>query len=399
MIDRRQFVALAAAGAGAVFVSGLSGVARAMDGADDFYFVQMSDTHWGYQGAANPEAQQSLRRAVGAVNALPVQPDFIIFTGDLTHTTDDGQERDRRMAQFRDIVAGLAVKDVRFIPGEHDAALDGGAAFRAHFGPSHYAFDHKGVHFIALDNVSDPGARIGPGQLAWLRAELAASDRNVPVVVFAHRPLFDLAPEWDWTTRDGADALALLMAYPNVTVFYGHIHQEHHRMTGHIAHHAARSLIFPLPVPGSQEKRTPLPWVGGAPDHGLGVREIAATRQPSSYRLAEIALVSAPAVSQSHGGADARSAPRVVRIEARKFTYTPTLIEMHAGEPVVLELAAIDFAHGFNLPGLKLRAELVPGQVVRINVAGATAGSYPFFCDNFCGSGHEGMSGKLLVTG
>jgi len=399
MIDRRQFMALAAVGGGAVFISGLSGAARAMDGADDFYFVQMSDTHWGYRGDANPDAGQSLYQAVKTVNALAVKPDFIIFTGDLTHTTDDRQERDRRMTQFRDIVAGLDVKDVRFIPGEHDASLDGGAAFRAHFGPAHYAFDHKGVHFIALDNVSDPGARFGREQLDWLRADLAARDRNAPVVVFAHRPLFDLAPEWDWATRDGADALALLMPYPNVTVFYGHIHQEHHQMTGHIAHHAARSLIFPLPAPRSQEKRTPLPWNAAAADHGLGVRQIAATVKPSAYRLDEVALVAAPAIDAANNGAEVKAAPRVIRIEARKFAYTPKLIEVNAFEPIVLELEAIDFAHGFNVPGLKLRADLVPGQIIHVEVAGAAAGSYPFFCDNFCGGGHEDMGGKIIVKG
>lgn len=90
------------------------------------------------------------------------------------------------------------------------------------------------MHFIALDNVSDPGAKIGDEQLAWLRADLAARDRKAPIVVLTHRPLFDLAPKWDWATRDGAQAVELLMPFSNVTVFYGHIHQEHHHMTGHI---------------------------------------------------------------------------------------------------------------------------------------------------------------------
>ncbi len=64
------------------------------------------------------------------------------------------------------------------------------------------------------------------------------------------------------------------MPHENVTVFYGHIHQEHHQMTGHIAHHAATSLIFPLPAPGSQPKRTPIPWDASQPWRGLGFREV-----------------------------------------------------------------------------------------------------------------------------
>lgn len=274
-MERRDFLGLAALGGGVVFTSGLAGCAAAGPaGEQASYFVQLSDTHWGFQGPANPDAAVTLRKAVASVNALAMPPDFIVFTGDLIHTTDDPAERRRRLAEFKSIVADLKVRTVRFMPGEHDAALDFGAAYQEHFGALHYAFDHRGVHFIALDNVSDPGARIGEQQLQWLRSDLATRDRSAPIVVFAHRPLFDLAPKWDWATRDGAQAIELLMPFRNVTVFYGHIHQEHHQMTGHIVHHSAKSLIFPLPAPGSQDKRAPLPWDPSAPYRGLGWREV-----------------------------------------------------------------------------------------------------------------------------
>ncbi|MFC5472670.1 metallophosphoesterase family protein [Paraherbaspirillum soli] len=292
MIDRRGFLKLTALGGGAVFMSGLYGRAgaatgKAVPGYDDFYFVQLSDTHWGYSGDANPEAANTLKQAVATVNGLQVQPDFIVFTGDLTHTTDDPQERRKRMREFREIVAGLKVQTLHFMPGEHDAALDNGTAFKEHFGQTHYTFDHKGVHFIVLDNVSDPGSRIGEAQMDWLRTDLAHQAHDARIVVFTHRPLFDLAPKWDWATRDGDQALALMMPHSNVTVFYGHIHQEHHQMTGHIAHHAAKSLIFPLPAPGSQEKRTPLPWDPSAPGKGLGFREVEAEPKVGEYKIAE----------------------------------------------------------------------------------------------------------------
>ena len=115
-----------------------------------------------------------------------------------------------------------------------------------------------------------------PGAGSAKISDLAGRDPDAPIVVLTHRPLFDLAPKWDWATRDGAQAMALLMPFRKLTVFYGHIHQEHHQMTGHIAHHSAKSLIFPLPAPGSQPNRTPLPWDASAPYRGLGWREIEA---------------------------------------------------------------------------------------------------------------------------
>jgi len=287
-IDRREFLKLAGLG-GAVFASGLAGCAG-MSGAgqEDFYFVQLSDTHWGFKGPAlNPDAGGTLQKAVAAVNALQFEPDFIVFTGDLTHTTDDPKERRRRLAEFRSIVSGLRNTNVRFMPGEHDASLDHGEAWKEFFGASYYSFDHKGVHFIAIDNVSDPAANIGEEQLAWLKADLERQAKDAPIVVFTHRPLFDLAPQWDWATRDGAKAVELLTPYRNVTVFYGHIHQEHHHRTGHIAHHAAKSLIFPLPAPGSQPKRVPIAWDPAQPYRGLGFRGVETEREKASYELIE----------------------------------------------------------------------------------------------------------------
>ena len=297
-IDRREFLKLAGMGsAGIVFSSTLrtaaAADAAARGGDDEFYFVQLSDVHWGFEGPPNPDAKGTLKKAVAAVNALPEPPDFIVFTGDLTHTTDDPRERHRRLAQFKDIVSELAVKDVHFMPGEHDASLDNGEAFKEFFGATRYTFDHKGVHFIAIDNVSDPRAALGDAQLAWLAADLAKQPKDANIVVLTHRPLFDLYPQWDWATRDGARAIDLLMPMPNVTVFYGHIHQEHHRMTGHIAHHAAKSLMFPLPVAGSQPLRNPLPWDPAQPYRGLGFRDIEAEVKASAFKLTELPVVKA----------------------------------------------------------------------------------------------------------
>ena len=287
--DRRQFLRLTGVG-GAVFAAGLAGGASAAEADGDFYFVQLSDMHWGFEGAPNPDARGTLPKAIASVNALAQAPDFVIFTGDLTHTTDDPKERRKRMSEVREMVAALNVKTVRFIPGEHDASLDNGRAFKEFFGAPNYTFEHKGVHFIVLDNVSDPGASLGNEQLAWLADDLKRQPKDARIVVFAHRPLFDLYPQWDWATRDGAKAIELLMPYANVTVFYGHIHQEHHHMTGHIAHHSAKSLIFALPVAGSQPKRTPLAWDPAEPYRGLGFREVEAEKKPNDYAITEFAV-------------------------------------------------------------------------------------------------------------
>jgi len=294
-MKRRDFLALSALGGGVVFASELAGCAsRSGTGYLDqqsFYFVQLSDAHWGYEGPANPDAAVTLRKAVASVNALAVQPDFVFFTGDLTHTTDDPLERRRRLTEFKSIIGDLKVRHVRLIPGEHDAALDRGAAYKESFGETYYAFDHQGIHFIALDNVSDPGGKVDEEQIAWLKADLAKQDRLAPIVVLTHRPLFDLVPKWDWATRNGAEVMDILMPYQHVTVFYGHIHQEHHYMTGHIAHHSAKSLIFPLPEPGSQDKRTPLPWDASQPYKGLGFREVDADPQNAGFTLTEFPVV------------------------------------------------------------------------------------------------------------
>jgi len=289
-MDRREFLKLASIGS-VVLVTRLDILANAAEktpGKDHFIFLQLSDTHWGFSGPeVNPDATGTLKKAVEHVNSLDFHPDFIMFTGDLTHTTDDDNERRKRLSEFREIAGQLKAKTVKFMPGEHDAGLDNGKAFHEFFGKSYYTFDHKGVHFIVLDNVSDPSGSIGDSQLQWLSTELKKLKKDSRIVVFTHRPLFDLVPEWDWATRDGAKAVDLLMPYGNVTVFYGHIHQENHHMTGHIAHHSAKGLMYPLPAPRSVPKKAPVKWDPTAPYKGLGFRSVNADVKKAEYQIHE----------------------------------------------------------------------------------------------------------------
>jgi plastocyanin/Icc-related predicted phosphoesterase len=355
--------------------------------AGDFFFIQVSDTHVGFSGPAiNPDPSGSLKKVIAAINSLALQPDFIVFTGDLTHTTDDPKERRKRLAEFKVVTKELKVKNVRFLPGEHDAALDKGKAYREYFGKSYYTFDHKGIHFIVIDNVSDPTSSIGKEQLRWLGAVLKKYKKDSRIVILTHRPLFDLYPQWDWWTRDGAQAIEMLKPYKNVAVFYGHIHQENHQTAGVIGHHAAMSTIFPLPAPGSVPKKAPVPWDPAKPYNGLGYRSIAVGMKDAGYKLTEYSI-----------SASEEKADPVIKVSAKKFEFIPNTITLKKGIAAVLELTSLDVMHGFNCPDLGVRTDINPGTVSRVKITPQKAGTFQFFCDVFCGEGHENMTGKIIV--
>jgi 3',5'-cyclic AMP phosphodiesterase CpdA len=236
-----------------------------------FAMFQITDTHWGYKGAANPDPAAAFERAVAEIANGPIRPALVVHTGDVTHMTPDPGERKARLETAKALLGKLG-SELLVIPGEHDAAADRGAAFQSVFGATHQARELRGVHMIALDNVSDPKGALGDDQLAWLEREVAKVPLDRQLIVFTHRPLFALAQPWDWFTQDGEKALAILDRHPNTTVFYGHIHQAHLRKTNSTLHVATRSLVFPLPAPMSQPVKGPLPWDAEALDHGLGYR-------------------------------------------------------------------------------------------------------------------------------
>ena len=289
-----QFAPMLVRGAAADEVSGdlqrLNGEAPA-----SFTFAQFSDTHVGFQGPPDPLGTRAFESAVALVNRSPHQPDFVLFTGDLTHDVDDRDAHAARMRLFRKIAGGLKTRAIHTVPGENDAALDGGVLYREHFGESHYSFDHKGVHFIALDNVSQGSPQVGAAQRAWLHADLARFSASTPIIVFTHRPLFDLKPEWEWFTRDGRAVMSVLAPYENVTVLYGHIHRHDARQVGRVRHFAARSLIFGFNDPATNETRHQLPFDPGDPFKDLGICVAASRRERETADLGvnEIVLTKA----------------------------------------------------------------------------------------------------------
>ena len=288
-LDRRRFFKISAVGlgAGALYQFAAPALGKAGEAArrlgrmngetpGSFSFVQFSDTHVGFNGAPNPEGTRAFERAVEMVNALEAKPELVLFTGDLTHDSEKPGEHADRMRLFKKIASGLAVSKVHCVPGEHDAALDGGVLFRDAFGPTSYSFDHRGVHFIGLDNVSLGKPAVGREQLEWLRNDLARFPKTAPIIVFTHRPLFDLRPDWEWFTSDGDQVLQALAPYENVTVLYGHIHREDIHRDGHTAHYASRSLIFAFPDPEAGVPKKPLPFDAAKPFANLGIRRITA---------------------------------------------------------------------------------------------------------------------------
>ncbi|HUO15571.1 MAG TPA: metallophosphoesterase [Verrucomicrobiae bacterium] len=240
-----------------------------------FSFVQLSDAHVGFNGPPDPLGTKAFERAVEMINGLPQRPDLIVFTGDLTHDTEDKDVHAQRMKQFQEISKKINVPLIKCVAGEHDAGLDSGALYREFFGESYYSFDHRGVHFVALDNVSRAKPEVGVEQLTWLKKDLARFERTAPIVVFTHRPLFDLRPDWEWFTSDGDEVMNVLSAYDNVTVLYGHIHRDDEHQLSNVHHYAARSLIFAFPDPqGVSGPRRPVPFDKDHPFKNLGIRTV-----------------------------------------------------------------------------------------------------------------------------
>jgi len=246
-----------------------------------FTFAQFSDPHVGFQGPPDPLGTKAFESAVELINRRRDAPDFVLFTGDLTHDAETRDAHAQRMRLFKSIAGRIQTSALHMVPGENDAALDRGVLYREHFGESHYSFDHKGVHFIALDDVSRGHPEVGADQLAWLKADLARFATTVPIVVFTHRPLFDLKPEWEWFTADGDQVMKALAPYHNVTVLYGHIHRHHVEPIGGVRHYASRSLIFAFNDPATNDDKKQLPFDQDDPFKDLGIQEVVT---PSSSR-------------------------------------------------------------------------------------------------------------------
>jgi 3',5'-cyclic-AMP phosphodiesterase len=224
-------------------------------------FIQISDSHIGFDKAANPDVTATLRDAIGRIKALPDAPAFLLHTGDLTHLSKP-QEFDT----LQQVLSELS-QPAFFVPGEHDMLVDEGRSYLERFGrgtsgAGWHSFDKDGVHFIGLVNVVNMKAgglgTLGPEQLDWLARDVKPLSTSTPIVVFAHIPLWSVYPEWGWGTDDSAQALALLKRFGSVSVLNGHIHQVMQKVEGHVTFHTAMSTAFPQPAPGTAPSPGPM---------------------------------------------------------------------------------------------------------------------------------------------
>jgi 3',5'-cyclic-AMP phosphodiesterase len=272
-VDRRGFLkCMQWAGAGVVWSfsggvpsSQLLGAPGGKTKAGDFTFVQISDSHIGFNKPANTDVNGTLQLAVDQINAAIQQPDFVLHTGDLTHLAKASE-----FDTLDQILKGLRQKEVFYVPGEHDVTGDDGKLFLERFGKSTggktwQSFDHKGVHFIGLNNCV---------QLEGLGRDVAHLGASTPIAVFAHIPLWSVYPDWGWGTKDSAQALSILKGFGSVTVLNGHIHQVMQKVEGNVTFHTAMSTAFPQPAPGSAPSAGPMKVPAERLRHVLGVTNV-----------------------------------------------------------------------------------------------------------------------------
>ncbi|MBV8890899.1 MAG: metallophosphoesterase [Acidobacteria bacterium] len=289
-IDRRGFLkCMAWAGTGALclieggvlksFALGTRNASQAQshEVAGRLTFVQISDSHMGFNKPANPDVIGTLKAAVDKINALPRRPEFILHTGDISHLSSPDE------FDTVDQILTATHTPIFFVPGEHDVLNDDGKTFRERYaknskGAGWYSFDKNGVHFIGLVNVMNLKAgglgTLGNEQLEWLRDDVKDLPSSTPIVVFAHIPLWTIYPEWGWGTEDSAQALSYVKRFGSVTVLNGHIHQTMQKVEGNVTFHTAFSTAFVQPAPGKADGPGPMKVPGDQLRSLLGITDV-----------------------------------------------------------------------------------------------------------------------------
>ena len=304
-IDRRGFLkCMAWAGAGTLLVV-QGGVVKSFALSDlkdtphhklkgELSFVQISDSHIGFNKAANADVLGTLRAAIDKINALPTPPAFVLHTGDLTQFSKDA-EFDTLEQNLKDIKTG----NVFYVPGEHDLLDENASAFRNRFGKNAkgdgwYSFDQGGTHFVGLVNVANLKAgglgNLGHEQLEWLEDDVKHLKSSTPIVVFAHIPLWSVYPEWGWGTEDSAQALGYLKRFGSVSVLNGHIHQVMQKVEGNVTFHTAMSTAFPQPAPGTAPSAGPMKVPADKLRDVLGITNVHAIHGKHSLAIIDSTL-------------------------------------------------------------------------------------------------------------
>ena len=302
-VDRRGFLScMAWAGTGALFLMeggvlksySLSKRPAVAPSAGQLSFVQISDSHMGFNKPANPDVVGTLKTAVDRINALDTPPEFLLHTGDISHLS-----KPEEFDTVDQVLKSASARTVFFVPGEHDVLDDDGRQYLERYGKGArgggwYSFDQKGVHFIGLVNVMNLKAgglgTLGAEQLAWLRDDVSHLKHSTPIVVFAHIPLWSVYPDWGWGTDDSAQALGLLKKFGSVTVLNGHIHQTLQKVEGNVTFHTAASTAFPQPKPGAADSPGPMKVPAEQLKAILGITDVTYVRGRHALAIVDSSL-------------------------------------------------------------------------------------------------------------
>jgi 3',5'-cyclic AMP phosphodiesterase CpdA len=303
-VDRRGFLkCMAWAGTGAFAVM-QAGVLKSYSlskmpmlgptSAGDLSFVQISDSHMGFNKPANPDVVGTLKAAVDKINGLATPPEFILHTGDISHLS-----KPEEFDTVDQLLKSASAKSVFFVPGEHDVLDDDGKQYLARYGKGAkgagwYSFDKKGVHFIGLVNVLNLKAgglgTLGGEQLEWMKDDVKHLKHSTPIVVFAHIPLWSVYPAWGWGTEDSAQALSYLKKFGSVTVLNGHIHQTMQKVEGNVTFHTAASTAFPQPQPGTADSPGPMKVPAEQLKSILGITDVTYVRGKHALAVVDSSL-------------------------------------------------------------------------------------------------------------
>jgi 3',5'-cyclic-AMP phosphodiesterase len=399
-IDRRGFLeCMAWAGTGAIWtVSGGLLTSKAFgqmahhDAGSDagFTFVQISDSHIGFNKEANKDVTATLQEAIGKINALKVTPDFLIHTGDLSHLSKPSE-----FDTLDQVLRSCKARQTFFVPGEHDMLADNGQQFLERYGKGTkgsgwYSFDHKGVHFIGLVNVVDLKAgglgTLGAEQLEWLEKDLAGRTSSTPLVAFAHIPLWTVYPEWGWGTGDGAQALSYMKRFGSVTVLNGHIHQIMQKVEGNVSFHTAMSTAFPQPRPGSAPSPGPMKVPAEQLRDLLGITH--ANYIPGSHTLA---VVDSTLAMQSAQAANIQNVANENVVNIDNFSFTPKSLTVRAGTTVTW-MNKDDIPHNVVSTDNKFSSPVLDTDQ-HFSFRFQEPGSYSYYCKI-----HPTMTGTVVVA-
>jgi Icc protein len=367
--------------AGGVLKGSPLGAPQMAHGADVLRFVQISDSHIGFDKPANIDVTATLREAIAKIKADPDPPAFVLHTGDLTHLSKPAE-----FDTLQQVLSELSLP-IFYVPGEHDVLGDDGSSYLQRFGKGTqgagwHSFDRSGVHFIGLVNVASLKAgglgTLGNEQLEWLENDVKRLKSSTPIVVFAHIPLWSVYPEWGWGTDDSERALAYLKRFGSVSVLNGHIHQVMQKVEGHVTFHTAMSTAFPQPAPGTAPSPGPMKVADDRLRKVLGLSRMSFHAIDHPIAITDVPLL---AETPSAGAQD---------VVVDNFSFTPAVSSIPAGTTMTWTNKD-DVPHNVVSTNRAFKSPVLDSDE-HFSHRFDAPGSYDYFC-----SLHPKMTGRIVV--